>query len=310
MPYGVSAKLWARLPEDDKAAIKAEYEAGLAPPPVDSNLQPADAGGAGIPADPLDEILLDPDKWKAVLDFASGTGLGTGTVMGELTGYKPYDFGEDSTYFSETPSLDKDGGFGPLPPTTFSDINLSVAGAPEWWKAVAPNQYNPLSEYQTLTNLFIPFLSPEDQRTVAANLYQSDSKQFEFYDPETLELGAPPPSITPDIRQRFLSGQRATQALGSLDRFLQITGKKAEDFGPGYNFLRGIADTVSDFGLTSGAEQFTETQQSQLRSALDPLLAQVKSKNLAAFGPLAKSFAAPFFSAGSLQDSGPSKGLY
>jgi hypothetical protein len=81
---------------------------------------------------------------------------------------------------------------------------------------------------------------------------------------------------------------------------LDISGKEADDFGPGLSFLRSIADTISSFGLTSGASQLTETQQMQMLAGLDPLLAQTKSDQLSAFGPLARSFANPFFSAGSL----------
>ena len=192
----------------------------------------------------------------------------------------------------------------PSPPgiqnAVFSDADINIAGAPDWWRALAPDVYNPLSEYQTFSNLLIPFLSPEDQRTAASNLFQSDPEQFSSYNPELLGSVAPPSEITPSLRRQFFSGERATKALGALDRLLEVSGKSAEEFGPGYNFLRGIADAMSDMKLTSGASQLTETQQSQLLSTLDPLLAQTKSKQLSAFGPIARSFVNPFFSAGAL----------
>jgi len=102
------------------------------------------------------------------------------------------------------------------------------------------------------------------------------------------------------MRTEFFTGERAQDTLDAFDQLLSISGKSADDFGPGYDYLRGIADTFTDFGLTSGASQLTETQQGQLLAALDPQLAQSKSGKLAAFGPLAQSFSNPFFSAGSL----------
>ena len=147
----------------------------------------------------------------------------------------------------------------------------------------------------------IPFLSPEDQRTAATNLFASEPDAFADYNPELLGLVQAPGEITSDLRQQFFSGERATKALSALDKLLASSGKEASDFGPGYNFLRSIADTMADFQLTSGASQLTETQRERMLSAIDPLLARTKSKELAAFGPIAKAFVNPFFSAGDLQ---------
>lgn len=194
------------------------------------------------------------------------------------------------------------GGGAPLQrdPATFSEYDYNVPGAPEWWRALKPDNLNPISEYQTFANLLLPFLSPEDQLTTATNLYQSDPDQFSFYNPETLDRAGVPSEITPDIRRSFFSGDRAQKALGAFDELLRVSGKTGEDFGPGYNYLRGLADTLQDFKLTSGASQLTETQQGSLLSALDPMLAQTQNKNLGAFGAISRSFVNPFFSAGSL----------
>jgi len=186
---------------------------------------------------------------------------------------------------------------------TFSPYDHTIAGAPEWWRALAPDIINPVSEYQTLSNLLIPFLSPEDQRTVSTNLFQSDPKQFSFYDPELLEGLTPAREITPQIRHEYFTGDRANRALQSFDDLLKISGRKPEDFGPGYNYLRGLADTFRDIELTSGATQLTETQQSELFSKLDPLIAQSQqggARELQAYGPISRSFVNPFFSAGAL----------
>ena len=201
------------------------------------------------------------------------------------------------------------GGGGPTAPqdATFSVADINIEGAPEWWRAMIPDITNPQSSYQTMANLLIPMLSPEDQRTVASNLFQSAPGQFGLYNPEGLGLPPIPGEITSDLQSQYLSGQRAQTTLDAFDRLLEVSGKTGKDFGPGYNFLRGLADTIGDFELTSGATQFTETQQSQLLAALDPQLAQTKNPSLAAFGPLAKSFTSPFFSGGSIYGSGSPK---
>ena len=198
------------------------------------------------------------------------------------------------------------GGGPPAPPpeATFSVADINIEGAPDWWQAMIPDITNPQSSYQTMANLMIPMLSPEDQRTVASNLFQSAPDQFGAYNPEGLDLPPIAGEITQDLKSQFLSGQRAQTTLDAFDRLLEVSGKTAKDFGPGYSFLRGLADTFADFDLTSGATQYTETQQNQLLAALDPQLAQTKNPSLAAFGPLAQSFTSPFFSGGSLTGSG------
>ena len=185
---------------------------------------------------------------------------------------------------------------------TFTATDLAIAGAPDWWQALVPDITNPISSYQTLANLMIPMLSPEDQRTVASNLFQSAPEQFAQYNPELLGLAPIPGEIDAGVRQQFFAGERAQKTLDAFDQLLAFSGKTGEDFGPGYNYLRSIAGTIEDFELTSGATQLTETQQGQLLSSLDPLLAQSRGNNssLSAFGPIASSFVNPFFSAGSL----------
>lgn len=265
-------------------------------------------GGGGIP-----QSILDTGAYQDWLDlFSYMSGATDDITSGALSYYGTLESGGQITpdYISGGGGFGGDGFVAPLSPggggikspsdAVFSDIDINIPGSPEWWSAVSPDVLNPISEYQTLTNLLIPFLSPEDQFTVSANLFQSDPEQFARYNPELIEREAIPSEITAATRRKFFSGERAQKTLGAFDQLLTLSGKKAEDFGPGYNYLRTIADTLQDFTLTSGAGQLTETQQGQLLGALDPILAQSKSGNLGAYGPIAKSFANPFFSAGSL----------
>jgi len=300
MPYGVSDAIWIMLPPDDQAQIMAEWQAS----------QGGGGTGGAIPASwPSDQPPPDP----YFLDLGLSTPEEQQQALAELfnSGYT-YEQFVSEFFGGDVQQYDGSGGGGYIPPigppgggvpqaAKFSEIDLAVPGAPAWWKALSPDVTNPISSYQTLSNLLIPFLSPEDQQTVSANLFQMNPDQFSFYDPELLERGGIPSEITPDIRSRFFTGERANKALEAFDRLLEVSGKTGEDFGPGYSYLRSLADVFTDFGLTSGASQLSETQQGQLLSALDPLLAQSKSDpSLKAFGPIAQSFSLPFFSGGSL----------
>jgi len=293
-------------PEED--LYDTSYDVPLPPPPSDPIFDPYDSETQDIPgtAELLNPITgeLGPDAFPGIANIG-----GMQFTQNEADDY----YAALDTYFGNNPgdgggfigpSDDFSGGGGGRPQTAskavFSEADINFAGAPEWWRAMVPDTNNPMSNFQTLSNLLIPLLSPEDQRTVATNLHQSDPEQFGLYDPELLDPTQIPGEITPELRRTYFTGERAQDALGAFDQLLASTGKEAKDFGPGYNYLRSIADTIQDFGLTSGANQLTETQQGQLLSQLDPLLAQGKSGALSAFGPLSRSFANPFFSAGAL----------
>jgi len=303
VPYGISDQVWQYLDPQTQQGIIDAYG---------GSTQVGGSGGAVPGSWPDDQPLPDP----YLLDLGYSTPESQQQALAEIMGAGyTYDqfieefFGSGTSTSTQSGSSGGGGGFiqdigpaGPLAPisATFSPYEHQIASAPEWWKALAPDVINPVSEYQTLSNLLIPFLSPEDQRTVATNLYQSNPTQFSHLNPELLEGLQPATEITPQLRTQFFTGERAQNALTAFDELLSISGKSPDDFGPGYNFLRGLADTVKDYRLTSGASQLTETQQGQLLSALDPMLAQTESRELSAFGPLARSFVNPFFSAGSL----------
>ena len=309
MPYGIPDQVWNYLDEDTKKSIAdAQGGGGFGP----GGAYTGGTGGAVPGSWPTDQPPPDP----YLTDLGYSTPESQQQAMAEIfaAGYT-YDqfiadfFGTPSTQSPGgggaggfiSPISEGGGGGGGVPRSaTFSAYDYTVPGAPSWWKALSPDVINPVSEYQTLSNLLLPFLSPEDQRTVATNLFQSNPEQFAHLNPELLAGVAPAQEITPQLRTQYFTGERATKALESFDELLRVSGKAATDFGPGYNFLRGLADTVKDFGLTSGASQLSETQQGQLLSSLDPMLAQTESRELSAFGPIARSFVNPFFSAGSL----------
>lgn len=193
------------------------------------------------------------------------------------------------------------GGGGPPPmpaDIVFDTLDYQVPGAPAWWKALKPSEWTPGSEYLTLSNLMIPFLSPEDQRSTATNLFMSDPKNFGHFDPSMLDIQVPV-DISNETRNRYTNATRANQALTALSGLAGALGKNpAEDFGPGYNFLRSLASAAGRYGGAGG--QPTRTEQLAMRGELDPLLAQTQGQQLGAYGPLARSLVEPFFSAGML----------
>ena len=97
------------------------------------------------------------------------------------------------------------------PPLTWSE-KYTVEGAPDWWKGLVPSQVNSNTSYLGLINNLIPFMSPEDQQTMASSLYRFDPKTFSAYNPETLTIPAPS-DLTTGIRSQFTSTGRGQAVL-------------------------------------------------------------------------------------------------
>jgi hypothetical protein len=198
------------------------------------------------------------------------------------------------------------GGESAPIPVTWEAFDANIAGAPSWWKALKPSETNEATEYLAATNMLIPFLSPEDQRQVASNLYQQDPTNFAHLNPETMDKVndqtipfVPPSALTTGLRQQFTSGERASNALQALSQLAGATGKTDAELGPGYRYLRSILNVGSQFGGT-GSNMQTRRQQLNAMGALDPLMSQSQQQSLNAYGPLARMLSQPYFSAGQL----------
>ncbi len=189
------------------------------------------------------------------------------------------------------------GGGGGRKPVNWREA-YTVEGAPEWWRGLLPNQFNAQSTYAALYNAMIPFLSPEDQRTVAQHLGGLYSKRpmWQTYNPEATDFAKPPVELTPEMMEQFTSSDRAKKALQTLDKVASISGKK-KGFGAGYTFLRQLLKTMQDFGggAVGAGNRQSRVQYQQMQSALDPLLASMKNTE---FAGLAQQLTAPFFTAG------------
>jgi len=190
------------------------------------------------------------------------------------------------------------GGDGGETPVTWTET-YKVEGAPAWWKGLTPSSVTPESSYISLMNSLIPFLSEEDQRTVASNVSRM-ADAFGGYSPATTRFLPPPSEMTTGLRNQFTSAARATRAIDTMNKMILSSGKEAKDYGPGYKYLQDVAAVLRDFGQIGAADVQTRRQQLQALSALDPLLSEGEGQQLGAFGSVARMLAQPFFSAGNI----------
>lgn len=174
----------------------------------------------------------------------------------------------------------------------------SYEGAPSWWKGMMPSEWNPETEFAAIVNALIPFLTPEDQRQMGSYLARLFPKGFS-YNPESVEYTPPPPSVETGDRQKYLSSQRAEEALKVLDEVKRLSGKKDEELGPGYSYIRQIVKAFKDFGGTPEGIQ-TRRQVLNLYSTVDPLLAESRGEKLGAYGEIARAIVQPFMASGTL----------
>ena len=198
------------------------------------------------------------------------------------------------------------GGGGTVSPDVTWSEGYSLDGAPEWWRGMLPSTFDANTEYMTLYNAMIPFLSPEDQMNVGRYLYglvpTKTREPWGTYNPEMMGSANPPVKITTDITEQFTSSERAQNALQALSSLMEASGRTEEKMGPGYQFLRNLLATMGDYGggAPGSNERQTRAQYQQLQGAVDPLLSQAGGADLSAFKSLASQLTNPFFSAGSV----------
>lgn len=189
-------------------------------------------------------------------------------------------------------------------PITWSE-KYQLPGSPEFWKGMMPSQWTPETEFAAMSNALMPYLSPEDQRSLGSNLARLFPDAFGNYSPEKAAYPEPQaPGIAPATSTYFQSAQRAADVLSALDKMKEVSGQDESKFGPGYQYLRHLADTMKDFGAPTGAQNMSRRQMVNLFGALDPLLAEGKGQQLGAYEGLAKSLTQPFFTAAQLLNVG------
>jgi hypothetical protein len=178
--------------------------------------------------------------------------------------------------------------------------SYSVEGAPSWWRGFTPDVWNPESEYMTLVNSVLPFLSPEDQRASAQSLARM-YPEFAGYGADANPGYLPPPTeMDSGSVNQFLSASRSQQITNALEKMAAASGRKKEEFGPGYSYFKQLASTLGEYGAKGAGEGITRTRYQQLLGQLDPMLAESGGGQLGAYGAIAKMLTNPFFSAGQL----------
>lgn len=188
-----------------------------------------------------------------------------------------------------------------------ADFNIKHGNAPSWWTGLVPaskkDASRPDVQQLMFLNTLIPYLSPEDQRRAALQLFSVGGPSFARYDPDKLgeaqiplgrvqallsERGGP----TVD-REYYFSKGRATgaeQALGQLNKYLNKTGKKTAM--PAANWLRALMGVTGAYG----EDGLTKAEQLAMMGELDPLLAQGESEAIGPAAAIGQMLAQPFFS--------------
>lgn len=233
------------------------------------------------------------------------------------------------------PPSDDGGSGGWSDPSNMWEETFTINDAPSWWRGMTARNQTPETEYVSLMNAMIPFLSPDDQRTVASNLYQMFPEYFASYDPNTWEKMVPEqyeidpltgqPKLDPltgkpivktpaqkDLNpwarpeapvptllmQEYQTTNAAQQQLNALMSMATSMGVDPSKLGPGFKYIQQIAGAMKSFGASNNPEEgWTSMQKQKYMDAADPLLAAASGTGtpLSAFAPLAKMMTQPYF---------------
>jgi hypothetical protein len=250
---------------------------------------------------------------------------------------------------NQPPPTSPPPGEPPTPPTItpLKDIQWKVdAGikpkdgkAPAWWKALVPENASDAerADVQALMmlNTLIPYMSPEDQRRAALQLYAAGAGSGEgttfadFYDPDDIKTSKIPVSKLTALFSKkknlevvdedyYASKKRAKGMMDILSQMREKTTGERGLLGPGYSWLQSIIGAIGEFAPErgewvgggrgakrrwkkfEGPQHQTRAQRLALRGMLDPLLAQAQSGALGPIGAIGQMIAQPFFSQTSL----------
>jgi len=188
---------------------------------------------------PTPPIQPTPPGWSAFGPPAGSPGVGAFSTPAPYLTYMPGLLGPlppgsnippSSMSFPSVPGIPTPpGGGGPSTEEINWGEGYEVPGAPEWWVGLTPDQETEQSSYASMVNAMIPFMSPEDQRTAAASLALMYPDDFGIYNPENIEFGTIPDEVTGEIRNLYLSSNRAERGLDSLSRmYSAISGEAYE----------------------------------------------------------------------------------
>jgi hypothetical protein len=185
--------------------------------------------------------------------------------------------------------------------TNWNWNSYGLDNVPSWWTGKT-NAASQDTQYASMMNAMIPFMSEEDQRYAGSTLARM-FKEFGSYNPLTNNaFTTPAVNMTDDMTRNYQNSKRARGMLQALTAMQQASGAGEEQWGPGYAWLQQLGDVMGDWGQSGATEMMTPVQQQQMLAALDPLLAESKGSGSAVspYAELGRMLTQPFFSAGPL----------
>lgn len=133
----------------------------------------------------------------------------------------------------------------------------TVQGAPSWWKFFKPTAAGgEKGLLLSITNMMLPYMTPEDQRRTVAQLYSSDPKAFASYDPTKIKFDWPAGiydeegNISQQAMLSYTGKERANAAMAALEQLRAAIGKDEGELGPGFQYIKSILAAMRDYGAT------------------------------------------------------------
>ena len=197
--------------------------------------------------------------------------------------------------------------------------------APDWWKPLIPadskDMERPDIAYASMLNTMIPYMSPEDQRRAAGDIYALlGGANFGKYQEVSGDPNIPITQLQSSLglegqvidSQYFQSRQRSTGAINALSQLREQTvggnREKIGGTGSGYRWLQtALEQAISYGGGPSRKQEGTEgaspgqsrAQYLAFQGAIDPIMAQASS--MGPVGSIGQMLLQPFFSQGGVR---------
>lgn len=283
-------------------------------------------------------VGADKRKQAFVTKMASGTLGAQRTQYGMQAGSGGGGGGYDGY---EIPAASASGDeLADLHDIEFDEYEVDLQGAqggnpPSWWKPFKPKNRKDMERpdvaYLAMLNAAIPYMSPEDQRNAAAQLYTAHGNAFAIYKQSTInESEAHKKTITseqalmsdaykndPDKfnvinKDYYTSKSRATGMIDALNQLRLGIGNEGETgtgfprkhiggTGQGYSWLQQMAGALENWGTEGGDDRMSNADYMGFLGAIDPLMSLGQGEAIGPVSAIGQMFAKPFFSAGALR---------
>jgi len=194
--------------------------------------------------------------------------------------------------------------------------------APDWWKPLIPDDPKDMERpdvaYAAMLNTMIPYMSIEDQRRAAGDIYTllGGGHFGKYHSAAGAEGNVPITKLQADLgaegqvidSEYFQSRARATGAINALSQLREQTVQgNREDIGGtggGYRWLQNALEQALTYGggasrkKDDGADQPRQSRAQYLamQGALDPIMAQ--ASGMGPVGSIGHMLMTPFFSQG------------